>query len=96
MGQNRRYGSDVSDESVVRAVTRPRPITLTPAEVGATSVPDAAEPIPVHAWVRFPETPVRVKGRAVAWTDRAVLVEFSFEGGPSWRTWVWASAVSRV
>ncbi|MGO7983762.1 hypothetical protein ACC691_38625, partial [Rhizobium johnstonii] len=38
----------------------------------------------------------RVRGRAVAWTDKAVWVEFEMRGGARRRAWVWASAVDRV
>ncbi|NNH03579.1 hypothetical protein [Microbacterium ulmi] len=79
-------------------LTRARPISLSADELGAD--PAAAQqpqrdPIDVDAWVRFPETPVRVCGRAVAWTDRAVCVEFTMKDRATHRAWVWASAVDR-
>lgn len=95
MGTNRRYGSDLTDAAVNEAVIRPRPVSLSPAEVGAATVPEAPEAVPVSAWVRFPESAIRVQGRAVAWTERAVWVEFTLRDGSTHRAWVWRSAVSR-
>jgi len=43
----------------------------------------------------FPEQPIRVQGRVVAWTNRAVWVEFTMRNGATLRAWVWASAVDR-
>jgi hypothetical protein len=59
-------------------------------------VREAEAPLEVEAWVRFPETPVKIRGRAVAWTDRAVQVEFETRDGTRRRAWVWASAVRRT
>lgn len=95
MGTNRRYGSDLTDAAIDEVVIRPRPVSLSAAEVGAAKVPEAPEPVPVDAWVRFPESAIRVHGRAVAWTDRAVWVEFQLRDGSTHRAWVWASAVTR-
>lgn len=95
MGKNHRYGSDLTDAAVNEALIRPRPVSLSPAEVGAERVPEAPECIPVEAWVRFPESAIRVQGRAVAWTARAVWVEFTLRDGSTHRAWVWASAVTR-
>lgn len=95
MGQNKRYGSDLTDAAVNEAVTRPMPISLSKHELGAAPVTTADEPVAVEAWVRFPEQPIRVQGRAVAWTDKAVWVEFTMRNGATLRAWVWASAVDR-
>lgn len=95
MGTNRRYGSDLTDAAVNEALIRPCSVSLSPAEVGATNVPEAPAAIPVEAWVRFPESAIRVQGRAIAWTDRAVWVEFTLRDGSTHRAWAWASAVSR-
>lgn len=94
MGQNRRYGSDLTDAAINEALIRPQPISLSDGEVG-DHVTQAARPVDVTAWVRFPESPVRVEARAIAWTDRAVLVEFTLRDGGQRRAWVWASAVTR-
>jgi hypothetical protein len=96
VGSNRRYGSDLTDDVVNEAVTRPMPISLSDRELGPTPPRPAEQPIPVRAWVRFPETPIQVTGNAVAWTDRAVWVEFTMRNGATLRAWVWASAVERI
>lgn len=95
MGENKRFGSGITDPVLHEALLRPVPISLTPLERGADVVPEAPAPVDVDAWVRFPETSVRVHGRAVAWTDKAVWVEFSLRDGTRRRAWVWASAVDR-
>lgn len=83
-------------ESIHETVTRPRPISLSKDELGADELAQPAdEPIEVKAWVRFPETPIRVSGRAIAWTKRAVWIEFTMKSGITHRVWVWASAVER-
>ncbi|GAA1772138.1 hypothetical protein [Agromyces humatus] len=96
MGQNRRYGSDLTDLAIYEVVLRPAPISLTPEEVGAADIPPAPSPVDVTAWVRFPEASVEVRARAIAWTDRAVQIEFELRDGQTRRAWVWASAVRRV
>lgn len=94
MGENKRYGSDLTQNALTEAVLRPRPISLSEREVGKEITP-AESPVPVEAWVRFPESAVRLKGHAVAWTKRAVWVEFTLRDGSTTRAWVWASAVDR-
>jgi hypothetical protein len=94
MGSNRRYGSDVTDQAINEAVTRPRPISLTPAEIGKLDVTEPPTPEPVNAWVRYPETPVQVEACAIAWTERAVKVEWTMRDGSVQQAWVWRSAVS--
>ena len=47
----------------------------------------------VRAWVRYPATADQVSGLALAWTPRAVYVEWEASG--THRAWVWASAVER-
>lgn len=94
MGENKRYGSDLTESAINDALIRPKPISLSEREVGG-DITSAETPVPVAAWVRFPESAVRVNGRAVAWTKRAVWVEFSVRDGSTTRAWVWASAVDR-
>lgn len=94
MGSNSRHGSDVTQAAVNEVTTRPKPIGLTPAEIG-DAITEAREPIEVESWVRYPETTVRVSGRAVAWTTRAVWVEFTTHSGATSRVWVYANAVQR-
>lgn len=96
MGQNRRYGSDIRWDTIANALLRATPISLSEAEIGA-NVTEAKTPIAVEAWVRFetPATPVRVEGRAVAWTPRAVQIEYTLPGDSTRLVWVHASAVDR-
>ena len=94
MGTNSRHGSDVSQSAVNEMVTRPKPIGLTPAEIG-DAITEAREPIEIESWIRDPEAVVRVRGRAVAWTKKAVQIEYVTHSGATLRAWVWASAVER-
>ncbi|RWZ52571.1 hypothetical protein ELQ90_01025 [Labedella phragmitis] len=69
MGTNKRYPSRVADDIAARvpqAVSRPRPVSLSDAKLDKenTRVTTAPEPIPVRAWVRYPEAP-GVCGEAV-------------------------------
>ncbi|ANP74899.1 hypothetical protein PA27867_3993 (plasmid) [Cryobacterium arcticum] len=72
----------------------PRPFSLTPAELGGLPATLASEPTSVRAWVRFPAVASHVYGLALAWTPRAVYVEW--EDGGVHRAWVWAPAVERA
>jgi len=47
MGLIRRYGSDVTDQAIHEAVTRPLPISLTPAEIGQLHETQPPKPRPV-------------------------------------------------
>lgn len=71
-----------------------RPSSLTPAELGGLAAAMAGEPMHVLAWVRYPAMANRVRGLALAWTPRAVYVEWEDRG--THRAWVWASAVERA
>jgi len=71
-----------------------RPYSLTPAELGGLSAAVAGKPTHVLAWMRRPATADHVRGLALAWTPRAVYVEWQDRG--THRAWVWASAVERV
>ena len=100
MGTNRRYPSRVAagiDRAIDHVMARPQPLSLSDEELDKehSSVTAAKVPIPVKAWVRYPETAVRASGRALAWTNRAVFVEWDTPGGGVARAWVWASAVER-
>lgn len=53
---------------------------------------DLATPDPVLAWVQFPDRTIEVEARALAWTDRAVLVEWGF-GQAAESSWMWRDAV---
>lgn len=94
---NKRYGSDLTEDAINLSVIRPAPISLSAAEIGTPSAPaEVDQPIQVEAWVRFPEAAIHVRGKAVAWSDRAVWVEFTLHDGSTHRAWVWASAVDRI
>jgi hypothetical protein len=95
MGQNRRYGSDQTDVSLAESLVRAKPISLGERQVG-NEITQAKEPIEVVAWVTFREATVRLPATAVAWTDRAVRVEFTMKDGSNLSAWVWASAVERL
>jgi hypothetical protein len=71
-----------------------RPDSLTPAELGGLPAALAGEPTYVLAWVKYPATADRVRALALAWTPRAVYVEWEDRG--THRAWVWASAVERA
>lgn len=96
MGSNSRYGSDLTEGALNDALTRPQPISLSAAELGTDAVKEARESVAVDAWVRFPESPIQVRARAIAWTRRAVRIEWESRDGAVRRAWVWASAVKRV
>ncbi|GHD50833.1 hypothetical protein D9V29_11660 [Mycetocola manganoxydans] len=101
MGTNKRYAVQY-DKLMKRRVTevliKPKPVSLSAAEIDAEHDPviAAQKPIPVRAWARYPETPARVEGRAIAWTTRAVQIEWEDSGGVTQRAWVWASAVDKL
>jgi hypothetical protein len=71
-----------------------RPSSLTPAELGGLPAALAGEPTHVRAWVRYAAAADHVRGLALAWTPRAVYVEWEDRG--THRAWVWASAVERA
>lgn len=97
MGTNRRYERHVGaqiDRRIEEFAHRGSPLGLTDEELDKTRQRPtwASVPRPVWAWIRYPATSVRVAGLALAWTRRAVMVEWS-EDGSTRRLWVWASAV---
>lgn len=53
---------------------------------------DVAPPDPVLAWVQFPDRILEVEARVIAYTERAVLVEWGF-GQAADCAWVWRDAV---
>lgn len=101
MGQNKRYDAWSArrmELQITEVLIRPEPISLTEAELDTENNPvtKAQEPVPIQAWARYPETPARVKGRAIAWTKRAVQIEWEDVRGQTHRAWVWASAVDKI
>lgn len=53
---------------------------------------DLPKPDPVLAWVTFANHVLEVEARALAYTERAVLVEWGFGQGSD-TAWVWRDAV---
>ena len=99
MGTSKRYAEQVdrrmgerADEAATRGIS---PTSLTDAELELDSLPLTKTPKPheVRAWVRYGAVAVKVSARAVAWTPRAVAIEWKRPSGEVQRAWVWASAV---
>jgi hypothetical protein len=102
MGTSKRYAERVdrqmgerADEAAIRGLA---PTTLTDAELELDSLPLTKTPKPheVRAWVRYGAVPLKITARAVAWTPRAVALEWTAPSGEVHRAWVWASAVEAV
>jgi hypothetical protein len=95
MGTNRRYGEAGSEKAVEELLVRAMPVSLTDEELDLEHHPihRPAEPRRVRAWIRFHEATIRPRVRAIAWTDRAVQVEWAGHGGVLRTTWVWADAI---
>lgn len=53
---------------------------------------DLVEPDPVLAWVTFPDRVLEVEALVIAYTERAVLVEWGFSQAAE-SSWVWRDAV---
>jgi hypothetical protein len=70
------------------------PLSLTDVELELDTFPltRTPKPLAVKVWVHYGEVAIKVEARAVAWTSRAVAVEWDTPGGQH-RAWVWASAV---
>jgi hypothetical protein len=101
MGTSKRYAEGVdqrigerADEAAIRGLA---PTSLTDAELELDSLPLTKTPRPheVRAWVRYGVVAVKVTARAVAWTPRAVALEWTAPSGEVHRAWVWASAVEQ-
>lgn len=77
---------------------RPEPVSLSQTVVEATGNVHEGDGTWVRAQVPMMvayTTTEMVEGRVVAWTPRAVKVEFEMPGGRPGTAWVWASAVER-
>ena len=81
-----------------RVIAETTPSSLNDVELELDVQPLTRPPraLPVTAWVRYGETSVKIEGRAVAWTARAVAVQWKTPAGEVHRAWVWASAVMGV
>lgn len=102
LGTSRRYADHydraMSERILQQVVAGTTPLSLTDDELELDVQPLTKPPraVPVTAWVRYRDTAVKVDGRAVAWTARAVAVQWKTASGEVHRAWVWASAVSGV
>ena len=102
MGTNKRYADAIDarmDDRALQAIVRDRsPSNLKSVELEleryALTIPPA--PVPVRAWVRYGDVPLRVDAEAWRWTERVVAIVWKVPGGAEHRAWVWASAVERV
>lgn len=94
MGQNRRYGSDISRSAVNEFLTRPAPVSLTPEELGPYPIVEVQDGDAVDVWLRFVEVRVQERAVVVGYTDRAVRVEVTRRDGSNYRVWVWRGAVT--
>jgi hypothetical protein len=100
LGTSRRYADHfdrkMNDRILERVVAETTPSSLNDDELELDVQPLTKPPraLPVTAWVRYGETSVKVEGRAVAWTARAVAVQWKTAAGDVHRAWVWASAVT--
>jgi hypothetical protein len=100
VGSSKRYAAQIDERMSERAdqtVMRdgvPDSLTSTELELKSEPLTRTPRPLPVYAWVRYGKIGIRVKARAVAWTAKAVAVEWDAPQG-SHRAWVWASAVDR-
>ena len=97
MGSNKRYGSSLARAKAnSRAeVAALRPRSLTAAELGDDRVVRAREVVPVRAWVLLGDAAVQVEGVALAWTSKAVQIQYPTDAD-SRSCWVWASACERL
>jgi len=101
VGSSKRYADSIdrrigvhADLSIMRG-GEPESLTSRELELATEPVTRTPKPMPVVAWVRYKGIGIRVKGRAVAWTAKAVAIEWDGPGEEKHRAWVWASAVER-
>jgi hypothetical protein len=101
VGTSKRYADSIdrrmgaqADLSIMRT-GEPESLTATELELTTKPVTRTPQPMPVTAWVRYRRIGIRVNGRVVAWTTKAVAVEWDAPDGPH-RAWVWASAVEKI
>lgn len=83
------------DHAIDQAVTRPRPVWLTEAEVDLQHDPAIVPETPASAiaYVRFHEAVVRPEVEVVAWNHHAVRIRFTGRDGQTHEGWVWKDAV---
>ena len=56
---------------------------------------DLLTPDPVLAWLQFPNRLLEVEAQVIAYTERAILVEWGF-GQAAECAWVWRDAVRNL
>ncbi|MFJ3395367.1 hypothetical protein [Leifsonia aquatica] len=95
MTSNRRYPGQGLDRAIEQAITRPRPVWLTEAEVDLEHDPavQPAAPAAGVAFIRFHEAVVRPEVEVIAWNEHAVRIRFSTRDGQTHEGWVWKDAV---
>ena len=78
-----------------REVEGLEPFSLTSEELELATEPLTKTPVPkpVRAWVRFGPNALKVDAEAIAWTSRAVAIQWTMASGAQHRAWIWASAV---
>lgn len=101
MGHNRRHEElfdELNRRRLEEVLIRPQPISLSPEEldVGRYPVTKLNEPVPVRAWVRYPETVADVRAEAVECNEVAVMLQWRAPDGAVRSAWVWRSAVRRI
>lgn len=101
MDTSKRYADSIdkqmgrqADLSIMRG-SEPETLTAEELELATEPLTRPPKPTPVTAWVRYRKIGIRVNGRAVAWTAKAVAVKWDGPDGPD-RAWVRASAVERT
>ena len=74
-----------------------RPLGLTMLEVDLNRFPltTTLQPMAARAWVHYPSVVSKLDVRVIAWTSRAVQIEWDVPSGKH-GVWVWANAVERV
>jgi len=102
MGTSKRYSSSIDQKMDARIAERimrsGEPQSLTRAEQRRGEIPMTTDPNPseVRAWVRYPDGPIEVTARAIAWTSRAVAITWPGPDGIEHRAWVWVGAVAQL
>ena len=73
-----------------------RPMSLRGEQLAGDPVTPAREPIPVLAWIVWPDgTQELIEATATEWTSRAVHVRWKAGHRIEHEAWVWANAVQR-
>ncbi|MBX3099987.1 MAG: hypothetical protein KF761_10450 [Salinibacterium sp.] len=101
MGTNKRYADaidrrrDAQTRDIVASDGEPDSLTDEELELDTHDLTRTRRPQHVMAWVRYGKTGMKVDARVVAWTTKAVAIEWTTKTGAVHHAWVWASAVER-